>query len=129
MVLQPWLSGRSRQRELTLFKAELQRRNGQPEAVRRSLQHLMRLHPNDLQVPQLLVLLEQEQGPHQQATAVLTIRFKGLEPGQRPESGLLLADLLRQGGSIRPAFSCMENYPKRTRMTQSPWWPQHCCSK
>ena len=28
VVLQPWLSGRSRPRELTLFKAELQRRNG-----------------------------------------------------------------------------------------------------
>ena len=38
VVLQPWLSGRSRPRELTLFKAELQRRNGQPEAARRSLQ-------------------------------------------------------------------------------------------
>ena len=30
MVMQPLLSGRSRPRELTLFKAELQRRNGQP---------------------------------------------------------------------------------------------------
>ena len=39
VVLQPWLSGRSTPRELTLFKADLQRRNGQPEAARRSLQH------------------------------------------------------------------------------------------
>ena len=37
VVLQPWLSGRSTPRELTLFKADLQRRNGQPEAARRSL--------------------------------------------------------------------------------------------
>ena len=46
---------------------------------------------------QLLVLLDQEQGRHHQATAELTTRFKGLEPGQRLEIGLLLADLLRQG--------------------------------
>ncbi len=104
VVLQPWLSGRSRPRELTLFKAELQRRNGQPEAARRSLQYLMRLHPNDLQVLQLLVLLDQEQGRHHQATAELTTRFKGLEPGQRLEIGLLLADLLRQGGSHKAAL-------------------------
>ena len=104
MVLQPWLSGRSTPRELTLFKAELQRRNGQPEAARRSLQHLLRLHPNDLQVLQLLVLLDQELGRQGQVTAELTNRFKGLKPGQRLEIGLLLADLLRQGGSDQTAM-------------------------
>ena len=67
VVLQPWLSGRSTPRELTLFKAELQRRNGQPEAARRSLQQLMRLHPDDLQVLQLMVLLDQQQGRHREA--------------------------------------------------------------
>jgi len=104
VVLQPWLSGRSTPRELSLFKADLQRRNGQPEAARRSLQHLLRLHPNDLQVLQLLVLLDQEQGRQRQVTAELTARFKGLEPGQRLEIGLLLADLLRQGGSDQTAI-------------------------
>ena len=102
-VLQPWLSGRSTPRELSLFKAELQRRNGQPEAARRSLQQLMRLHPNDPQVLQLLVLLDQQQGRQSEATAALTTRFKGLEAGQRLEIGLLLADLLRQGGSPQTA--------------------------
>ena len=104
VVLQPWLSGRSTPRELTLFKADLQRRNGQPEAARRSLHHLLRLHPNDLQVLQLLVLLDQELGRQGQVTAELTNRFKGLEPGQRLEIGLLLADLLRQGGSDQTAM-------------------------
>ena len=104
VVLQPWLSGRSTPREISLFKAELQRRNGQPEAARRDLQLLLRLHPNDLQALQLLVLLDQEQGRHRQATADLTTRFKGLEPGQRLEIGLLLADLLRQGGSDQVAI-------------------------
>ena len=104
VVLQPWLSGRSTPREISLFKAELQRRNGQPEAARRDLQLLLRLHPNDLQALQLLVLLDQEQGRHRQATAELTTRFKGLEPGQRLEIGLLLADLLRQGGSDQVAI-------------------------
>ena len=33
VVLQPWLSGRTTPRELTLFKADLQRRNGQPGAA------------------------------------------------------------------------------------------------
>ena len=104
VVLQPWLSGRSTPRELTMFKADLQRRNGQPEAARRSLHHLLRLHPNDLQVLQLLVLLDQELGRQAQVTAELTNRFKGLEPGQRLEIGLLLADLLRQGGSDQTAM-------------------------
>ena len=104
VVLQPWLSGRSTPRELALFKADLQRRNGQPEAARSSLQHLLRLHPNDLQVLQLLVLLDQELGRQGQVTAELTTRFKGLEPGQRLEIGLLLADLLRQGGSNQTAI-------------------------
>ena len=104
VVLQPWLSGRSTPRELTLFKAELQRRNGQPESARRSLHLLLQLHPNDLQVLQLLVLLDQEQGRQRQVTAELTVRFKGLEPGQRLEIGLLLADLLRQSGSDQTAM-------------------------
>ena len=104
VVLQPWLSGRSTPRELTLFKAELQRRNGQPESARRSLHLLLQLHPNDLQVLQLLVLLDQELGRQRQVTAELTTRFKGLEPGQRLEIGLLLADLLRQGGSDQTAM-------------------------
>ena len=103
VVLQPWLSGRFTPRELHLFKAELQRRNGQPEAARRSLQQLMRLHPNDPQVLQLLVLLDQQQGRQSEATSALTARFKGLEAGQRMEIGLLLADLLRQGGSPQTA--------------------------
>ena len=104
VVLQPWLSGRSTPRELTLFKAELQRRNGQPESARRSLHLLLQLHPNDLQVLQLLVLLDQEQGRQHQVTSELTARFKGLEPGQRLEIGLLLADLLRQSGSDQTAM-------------------------
>ncbi|WP_226414113.1 hypothetical protein [Synechococcus sp. MU1642] len=47
MMLQPWLSGRTTPRELILFKADLQRRNGQPESSRRSLQNLLPLHRND----------------------------------------------------------------------------------
>jgi lipopolysaccharide biosynthesis regulator YciM len=58
----------------------------------------------DLQVLQLLVLLDQEQGRQRQVTAELTARFKGLEPGQRLEIGLLLADLLRQSGSDQTAM-------------------------
>ena len=105
VALQPWLSGRSTPRELILFKAELQRRNGQPETARQSLQQLMRMHPDDPQVLQLLVLLDQQQGRHREATAELTARFKGQEPGQRLEIGLLLADLLRQGGSHQAAIN------------------------
>ncbi len=44
VVLQPWLSGRSTPREPIMFTADLQRRNGQPETARRSLQHLLGLH-------------------------------------------------------------------------------------
>ena len=114
VVLQPWLSDRTTPRKLTLFKADQQRRNSQPEAARRSLQNLLRLHPNDPQVLRLLVFLKQEQGRHQQATAELTIRFKNLEPGQRLEVGLLLADLLRQGGSDKDAiWICMANWPEK----------------
>ena len=108
VVLQPWLSGRTTPRELNLFKADLQRRNGQPKAARRSLQNLLRLHPNDPQVLQLLLFLNQEQGRqgrHRQATAELTTRFKNLEPGLRLEVGLLLAVLLRLGGSDQAAMN------------------------
>ena len=105
VALQPWITARSTPRELTLFKAELQRLNGQPESARRSLNQLLRLHPNDPQVLQLLVLLDQQRGRQNLATAELTARFKGLEPGQRLEIGLLLADLLRQGGSQQAAVN------------------------
>ena len=105
VALQPWITARSTPRELTLFKAELQRLNGQPEAARRSLNQLMRLHPNDPQVLQLLVLLDQQRGRQIQAKTELTTRFKGLEPGQRLEIGLLLADLLRQSGSHQEAVN------------------------
>ena len=105
VALQPWITARSTPRELTLFKAELQRLNGQPEAARRSLNQLMRLHPNDPQVLQLLVLLDQQRGRQIQAKTELTTRFKSLEPGQRLEIGLLLADLLRQSGSHQEAVN------------------------
>ena len=105
VALQPWITARSTPRELTLFKAELQRLNGQPEAARRSLNQLMRLHPNDPQVLQLLVLLDQQRGRQILATTELTTRFKSLEPGQRLEIGLLLADLLRQSGSHQEAVN------------------------
>ena len=120
VVLQTWLSGRSTPREVTLFKADLQRRNGQPEAARRSLQHLLRLHPNDLRALQLLVLLDQEQGRQSQVTAELTTRFKGLEPGQRLEVGLLLADLLRQGGSDQTAMGLYEQLATENKTDASP---------
>ena len=51
------------------------------------------------------MFLNQEQGRHRQAEAELTTRFKNLEPGQRLEVGLLLADLLRQGGSDKAAMN------------------------
>ncbi|WP_226409524.1 tetratricopeptide repeat protein [Synechococcus sp. MU1625] len=105
VALQPWITARSTPRELSLFKAELQRLNGQPEAARRSLNQLMLLHPNDPQVLQLLVLLDQQRGRQIQAKTELTTRFKGLEPGQRLEIGLLLADLLRQSGSHKEAVN------------------------
>ena len=50
------------------------------------------------------MLLDQEQGRQRQVTAELTVRFKDLEPGQRSEIGLLLADLLRQSGSDQTAM-------------------------
>ena len=50
------------------------------------------------------MLLDLELGRQGQVTAELTARFKGLEPGQRLEIGLLLADLLRQGGSDQTAM-------------------------
>ncbi len=50
------------------------------------------------------MLLDQEQGRQRQVTAELTARFKGLEPGQRLEIGLLLADSLGQSGSDQTAM-------------------------
>ena len=120
VALQPWITARSTPRELSLFKAELQRLNGQPEAARRSLNQLMRLHPNDPQVLQLLVLLDQQRGRQIQAKTELTTRFKGLEPGQRLEIGLLLADLLRQSGSHQEAVNLYRQLASEEPSNTSP---------
>ena len=120
VALQPWITARSTPRELSLFKAELQRLTGQPEAARRSLNQLMRLHPNDPQVLQLLVLLDQQRGRQIQAKTELTTRFKGLEPGQRLEIGLLLADLLRQSGSHQEAVNLYRQLASEEPSNTSP---------
>ncbi|WP_392346865.1 hypothetical protein [Parasynechococcus sp.] len=47
-------------------------------------------------------------------------RFKGLEPGQRLEIGLLLADLLRQSGSDQAAIKLCGQLAAEDMKTQSP---------
>ena len=71
------------------------RSDAQPEAARRSLQHLLRLHPNDLQVLQLLVLLDQEQGPWPYCGKSKAIQRQFKPCSSRPENGGM-----PMGGSI-----------------------------
>ena len=80
----------------------------------------MRLHPHDPQVLQLLVLLDQQRGRQIQAKTELTTRFKGLEPGQRLEIGLLLADLLRQSGSHQEAVNLYRQLASEEPSNTSP---------
>jgi Flp pilus assembly protein TadD len=57
VVLQPWRAEQPRSLKLALLSADLQRLTGDTDGARRELKQLLRLHPLDAQVLQLLLLV------------------------------------------------------------------------
>ena len=76
-----------------------------------------------------MCIRDREQGRQRQVTAELTARFKGLEPGQRLEIGLLLADLLRQSGSDQTAMRLYGQLATENKTDARPCWPWPYCDK
>ena len=103
IVLQPWLSEQPRSLNLALLNADLHRLTGNTDGALKELKRLLRLHPGDAQVLQLLVLVEQTKGSGKQALQDLQKRFSDQPPGSRLELGLLVADVQRLEGQPQAA--------------------------
>ena len=103
IVLQPWLAEQPRSLNLALLSADLHRLTGNTDGALKELKRLLRLHPVDAQVLQLLVLVEQTNGNGKQALQDLQKRFSDQPPGSRLELGLLVADFQRQEGQPQAA--------------------------
>ena len=108
IVLQPWLAEQPRSLNLALLSADLHRLTGNTDEALKELKQLLRLHPVDAQVLQLLVLVEQTNGNGKQALQDLQKRFSDQPPGSRLELGLLVADLQRQEGQPQAAAKMYE---------------------
>ena len=103
VVLQPWRAEQPRSLNLALLSADLQRLTGDTDGALNELKQLLRLHPLDTQVLQLLLLVEQTNSNGMQALEDLKQRFNGQQAGTRLELGLLLADVQRQEGQPEAA--------------------------
>ena len=103
VVLQPWRAEQPRSLKLALLSADLQRLTGDIDGALSELKQVLRLHPLDAQVLQLLLLVEQTNGNQEQALNDLQQRFNSQQPGTRLELGLLLADVQRLGGQPQAA--------------------------
>ena len=108
IVLQPWLAEQPRSLNLALLSADLHRLTGNTDEALKELKQLLRLHPVDAQVLQLLVLVEQTNGNGKQALQDLQKRFSDQPPGSRLVLGLLVADLQRQEGQPQAAAKMYE---------------------
>ena len=114
LLLQQWLNQQPHSLPLGLLMADLHRRSGFPEAARRELEQLLRLHPSNQELLQLAVLVDLQDGRGQNALQRLTARFTAQPEGQRLELGLLLADLQRQLGQTKAAASSYQKLAKES---------------
>ncbi|MEC8688013.1 MAG: hypothetical protein VXX57_00830 [Cyanobacteriota bacterium] len=73
--------------------AELKRQTRDLDGARRDLDQLLQLHPTNLDLLQMSVLVDLQQGHSERAQALLKKRFLETSPGKRMDLGLLLADL------------------------------------
>ena len=103
IVLKPWIAEQPRSLNLALLSADLHRLTGNTDGALKELKRLLRLHPVDPQVLQLLVLVEQTNDNAKQALQNLQKRFSDQPPGSRLELGLLVADVHRQEGQPQAA--------------------------
>ena len=73
--------------------ADLKRQTRDLDGARRDLDQLLQLHPTNLDLLQMSVLVDLQQGHSERAQALLKKRFLETSPGKRMDLGLLLADL------------------------------------
>ena len=88
-----------------LLLTQLHLRNGNNTAADAQIQHLMRLHPHQVDVLQTLSQLRLEQGRAKDALALVQSALASAPADQRIVIGLLLADLQRQSGQSAAALS------------------------
>ena len=115
IVLQPWLAEQPRSLNLALLSADLHRLTGNTDGALKELKRLLRLHPIDAQVLQLLVLVEQTNGNGKQALQDL----KSASATNHPEAAWSWAYWLptsnAKTGSPRQRQKCMHSSPLNLR--------------
>ena len=114
LLLQQWLNQQPHSLPLGLLMADLHRRSGFPEAARRELEQLLRLHPSNQELQQLAVLVDLQEGRGQNALKRLMAQFALRPEGQRLELGLLLADLHRQLDQSKAAADLYQQLAKES---------------
>ena len=114
LVLRQWLTHQPHSLPLGLLMADLQRQSGALEAARQNLDQLLRLHPLNPELLQLMVLVDLQDGQGHKALQRLTTHFASRPEGQRLELGLLLADLQRQLDRSKEAADLYEQLAKES---------------
>ena len=114
LVLRQWLTHQPHSLPLGLLMADLQRQSGALEAARQNLDQLLRLHPRNPELLQLMVLVDLQDGQGHKALQRLTTHFAARPEGQRLELGLLLADLQRQLDRSKEAADLYEQLAKES---------------
>ena len=105
ILLESWQGERPLPLNQNLLLVELMRLNGDSLSADQELSRLLLLHPNNLQIMALQVLVQQDRGLGVKSLNRLKARFEAAKPGQRMELGLLLADLYRQSNAGKQAES------------------------
>ena len=88
-----------------LLLTQLHLRNGNNLAAETQLQHLIRLHPRQVDVLQTLAQLRLVQGRPQEAASFVRAALTSAPQSERMGIGLLLADLQRQSGDTAAALT------------------------
>ena len=114
LVLQQWLNQQPHSLPLGLLMADLQRQSGALEAARQNLEQLLRLHPLNPELLELMVLVDLQDGQGHEALQRLTTHFAARPEGQRLELGLLLADLQRQLDRSKAAADLYQQLAKES---------------
>ena len=109
ILLESWKGSRPLPLNQNLLLVELMRLNGDSLSAEQELSRLLRLHPNNLQIMALQVLVQQDRGQGVKSLNRLKARFEAAKPDQRMDLGLLLADLYRQSNAANQAESLYKN--------------------
>ena len=111
-LIQEQVASNPRDWRWSLLLARAQLGQGDRKATAITLKRLAKLHPNNLQVIALSVLLSLESGRSQAAVDQINQQFKQSSSTQRLPLGLLLADLHRLNGDLPASRSIYEQLIK-----------------